>query len=377
MSDTKERNFCFVYKGESLKPTLFESLHFQNAEGMYCREDGMWYARISLSRNHGRRVVNIPNAIDEYNDMVAEKDKIHPTSIPQMPSIVTCFKTTGPTANNHILRRIKLDSQTNPTYWKWEHKTPSAFKEKTTGVAKPPKSKKQPMQTVDSTPITAGLEGLVRELNLNPNTLDMQGAYTIISRNYFSDHNTRLNNSGQFESMDREYLVNQLCRYFSKELEFVSKPFGVTSNGVNAKKIKDNPIGTIEALVTTNGGSADDYGFIHESQPIAHVAEDPNPLVSTEPNETISSYFRDMLPRWLQKTQVENVEIAVRDIVTALNGGSDGGTYRSTCIPSFLRPFINENLIKASDTASARPSRYVVNVKGMAAKLGIENTNAL
>jgi hypothetical protein len=372
MSDTKERNFCFVYKGESLKPALFENLHFQSAEGMYCREDGMWYVRISLNRNHGRRAINIPNTVDEYNEKVAEKDRIHPTHIPQMPSIITCFKSTGPSANNHVLRRIKLDSQTNPTYWRWERKASSTFKEKTTtSTSKTPKPRKSSEHVVDNTPIKAGLEGLVRELSLNPNTLDMQGAYTIISRNYFSDHNIHLNNSGQFDSKDREYLIHQLCRYFSKELAFVSKPFNASSNGVNAQKIKDNPTGTIAALITTNGGSADDFGFIHETQPLTQVHEELNP--STEPNDTISSYFREMLPRWLKKTQVENVEIAVRDIVTALNGGSDGGTYRSTCIPSFLRPFINENLIKSSDITSSRPSRYIVNVKGMAAKLGIED----
>lgn len=368
MSDTKERNFCFVYKGESLKPALFESLHFQSAEGMYCREDGMWYVRISLNRNHGRRAINIPNTIDEYNENVTEKDKIRPTHIPQMPSIITCFKTSGPSANNHVLRRIKLDSQTNPTYWKWDRKAPPAFKETT---AKHPKSRKHSEHAVDNTPIRSGLEGLVRELNLNPNTLDMQGAYTIISRNYFSDHGIHLKNSGQFDPKDRDYLTNQLCRYFSNELAFVSKPF--SSNGVNAHKIKDNPTGTIAALITTNGGNADDFGFIHETQPATLVHEELNPFTSAEPNETISSYFREMLPKWLRMTQVDNVEIAVRDIVTALNGGGDGGTYRSTCIPSFLRPYINENLIKPSDTTSSRPNRYIVNVKGMAAKLGIEH----
>ncbi len=222
-------------------------------------------------------------------------------------------------------------------------------------------------------PIKRGLEGLARELNLNPNTLDMQGAYTVTSRNYFSDHSTHLRNSCQFESTDRVYLINELCRYFSKELMCVSKPFDVaSSSGTTAMKIKDNPTGTIAALIMTNGGSADDFKFIHETEQITQDNEGIGQSASVEPNETISAYFREMLPRWLQKPHVESVEIAVRDIITVLNGGSDGGTYRSTYIPSFLRPFINEGLIKASDTMSTRPSRYIVNVKGMTAKLELQ-----
>ena len=76
----------------------------------------------------------------------------------------------------------------------------------------------------------------------------------------------------------------------------------------------------------TNGGSADDFRFTPET-PMEKINEEPNHFASTETNETICSFFREMLSRWLQKTQVENVEVAVRDIVTSLNGRSDGGIY--------------------------------------------------
>jgi hypothetical protein len=370
-SDTKERNFCFVYKGEALQALLFEDLHFQHAEGMYCREDGMWYVRVSLSRNHGRRAVNIPNILDEYNEKVQEKNRIQPIAIPSMQFAINCFKTTGPSANNHILRRIQADSKSNPTYWKWESKPPrntatQKAKAAVSGV-KPHIKKIVPHKKTHETPIKTGLEGLVRDLNLNPNTLDMQGAYTTISRNFFANCNAQLGSSGQFDAKDRDFLLNQLSRYFSKELAFVSKPFDASATNIS-KKTKAS--GTIAALVATNGGSAHDFEFVRGGQEDdeALLDKEPNPFASTEPNETICLYFREMLPRWLH---VDSVEICTRDIVIALNGGGGGCTYRSTCIPSFLRPFIGENLIKAADTtaSSTRPSRYIINVKGMATKL--------
>jgi hypothetical protein len=368
--DTKERHFCFVYRGEALRPALFESLHFQNAEGAYCREDGLWYVRVSLDRTHGRRAVNIPNIIDEYNEKVADKDRIQPTAIPQMQSIISCFKTTGQSATNHIVRRLQADSKTNPTYWKWEHK-PARPKPRPPLTPKAASFKSQPKKAAPQhAPIRTGLEGLVRDLNLDPNTLDMQGAYTNVSRNYMLTYNTQLSNSGQFDASDRDFLLNELSRYFSKELAFVTTPFG-------GKKTRNDKAGsgTVAALVAANGGTADDFKFICSDQttrPQEEREEEEERPPSTEPNETISVYFREMLPRWLQRPHVENVEIAARDIVIALNGGSGGGTYRSTCIPSFLRPFINDNLIKSADTAlSTRPARYIVDVKGMAAKLNI------
>jgi hypothetical protein len=367
-SDTKERNFCFAYRGGPLKTTLFEGLYFSKAEGTYCRDDGLWYAVVSLDRSHGRRAANVSNIIDDYNERVSsELDKVDPISIPQMSSTITCFKMTGPSSKNHILNRVSADSKTNPMYWVWDKKSSKV----TNGKPINPKSKTGKKQQIQEIPIKTGLEGLARELNLEPKSIDMQGAYMTISRNYFAAHNEHLKNSGQFEGSDKEFLKDQLSRYFHKELAFVPNPFKPTAS-TSLKKLKIGTTNTIAALVATNGGTVEDFNFIQEDK-VSSVTE-PNPFTSSNvPNNTICLYFKEMLPRWLQMTQVDSVEIAARDIVTSLNGGSGGGTYRSTCVAGFLRPFILENLIKPADNQpSAKPSRYIVDVKKMAKKLEIK-----
>ena len=140
-SDTKERNFCFAYKGDPPQSAVFEDLHFQLAEGAYSREDGLWYVKVSLDRNHGRHAVNIPNVIEEYNELVEDSRKLHPVKITQMQSTVTCFKTTGPASKNHITNRISQDSKTNPTYWRWENSKPAARSKQSTKPTTPKKSK--------------------------------------------------------------------------------------------------------------------------------------------------------------------------------------------------------------------------------------------
>ena len=62
---------------------------------------------------------------------------------------------------------------------------------------------------------------------------------------------------------------------------------------------------------------------------------------------------------------------APADIVRELNGGELAcGTYRSTCVPGFLRPFITEGLIQVEDETK-RPWSYLVDIKGVAAKLHV------
>lgn len=359
-SDTKERNFCFAYRGSPLKTALFEGLYFAHVEGTYCSDDGLWYVSVSLDRSHGRRAANIANIIDTYNEKVDALETVEPVTIPQMASLITCFKVTS--SKNHILNRISADSKTNPMYWIWDKK--SKDRKPTSVTISKPASAKKPQ--VPEIPIRTGLEGLARELNLDPKIIDMQGAYSMISLNYFSLHNEHLKNSGEFEAVDKAFLKDQLSRYFHKELAFVSSPYTPS-----LKKLKTGSTNTIAALVATNGGVSDDFNFIREDRGVEQPELNPYTSLNVA-NDTICAYFREMLPKWLQMTHVDSVEIAAKDIVTSINGGSGGGTYRSTCIAGFLRPFIAENLIRPADNqTSAKPSRYIINVKKMAQKLEI------
>lgn len=269
-------------------------------------------------------------------------------------------------------------------------------------------------------PIKMGLEGLARELNLNPAELDMKSAYISISRSYFAAHQKYLGASGQFNAADRSFLVDELARFFSDKLQYVSRPFRAAAAGADgggsgasataARKLLllrrgGGSESILAALAAANGGSVDDFEFLREdSSSSAELAADgeagakdtgvnqdpppekkrkspqeegPNPFVPETPNDTICAFFRGILPRWLQQQhqggahEVQTVEIAARDIVTALNGGKDGGAYRTTCVAGFLRPFVLDGLIRPMDEQLGRPSRYRVNIRGVAAKLGI------
>jgi hypothetical protein len=374
--DTKLRNFCFAYHGEALKTSILESLHATSAEGVFIEQDGNWYAKISLDRSHGRRLANIPNIITEYNSKIGSSGcKIDVITLPSLPTPVICFKNTGPEAENLITRRIRSGGQGNATFWEWDLK--KKRKERTVPTKAPQQHTKHknkatpPSAKTTPTNITTGLEGLVRELNLDPSTLDMQGAYTAVSRNYKLIKDTELCVSGQISPEDKTLLLKQLARYFHKEMAYTSKPFEATK-GLRRPGQTDK---TAAALAAANGGSVSDFSFIMEGDDatgnmLRAITSDPNPHVPPEPNDTICECFRRLISIWMQHPRtMETAEIATNDIVCILNGGSmNGGAYRSTSIRGAVRPFMLDNLIKVKDSTE-NPPRYIVDVRGMAAKL--------
>jgi hypothetical protein len=372
--DTKLRNFCFAYHGEALKTSILESLHVTSAEGVFIEQDGNWYAKISLDRSHGRRLANIPNIITEYNNrMGSSGSNIDVVTLPSLQTPIICFKNTGPEAENLITRRIRSGGQGNSTFWTWDLK--KKRKERTVSAKtlqqQTKNTKKATSTKTTPTNITTGLEGLVRELNLDPSTLDMQGAYTAVSRNYKLIKDTELCVSGQISPEDKALLLKQLARYFHKEMAYTSKPFDAIKGLRRPGQIDK----TAAALAAANGGSVSDFSFIMEGDDatgttLRAITSDPNPHVPLEPNDTICECFRRLISIWIQHPRtMETAEIATNDIVCLLNGGSmNGGAYRSTSIRGALRPFILGNLIRVKDTTE-HPPRYIVDVRGMAAKL--------
>jgi hypothetical protein len=373
MADTKERNFCFAHKGGQISTEVLETLHVIRAEGTFCGENGNWFVRVSLHRNYGRRAANIPNIIDDYNTKADSRIEVVPVNS-SSPKFI-CFKTVGQVDSNPILYRINTDSQSNATYWKWEVK-----KERQPGK-RPAASKSTRSTTGKRTKlnagarITTGLEGLARELNLDPPTLDMQGAYTKISQNYFALRGEQLSSTGQFEAEDKAFLLDQLGRFFNREMAYSTKPFEAPT-GHRKLGIASRPTKTIAALAARNGGTVEDFEFVRKSeiQQVDAVLKEPNPFIPLRPNVTISACLQKMVTHWLRNPALETVEVSANDIVRELNGGSIAcGTYRSTCVPGFLRPFITDGHIRIKDEKE-RPWSYIVDVKGIAAKLLDDDT---
>jgi len=167
MSDRKEHHFCFAYKGQRMRITPFETLHFTNVQGTSTL-DGYQYVRISLHRRNGRRASTIPNVLHEYNKL-SGIDPITPVKIASQ--LITCFSTTHMPNDNPILLRIEADQKSSARFWCWNAAV----------EAPPPLQDKAPRRKG----AFAGLEGLVRELNLDPAALCMQSAYDTVASAYF------------------------------------------------------------------------------------------------------------------------------------------------------------------------------------------------
>ena len=167
MSDRKEHHFCFAYKGDRMRITPFEALHFINVQGTSTL-DGLQLIRISLHRKNGRRSSTIPNILQEYNS-VSGTDPVLPVKF--AAQLITCFKPTQMPEDNPVLLRIDADRISSSRYWCWD-----AAVEQDSAPAVKKSSKKGSF---------AGLEGLVCELNLDPSLLCMQSAYDQVAKAYF------------------------------------------------------------------------------------------------------------------------------------------------------------------------------------------------
>jgi hypothetical protein len=299
MTDRKEHHFCFAYKGEQLRVTPFEKLHFSRVQGT-STIDGAQLVRVSLHRRNGRRESTIPRLIQEYNSM-SGTDPITPCRfVPSQPTTVQCFKATQP--DNPIVLRIESDRMAGSSrYWNWEAEPEGP-------VAANKKSKKGGFP---------GLEGLVRtELNLDPSALCMQSAYDQVARAYFQVYGIELKNSGAFPIEDKGFILSELRRHFDNERMYIVSPSTHSTLTPTAKAILDD---------TSIMG---DLRFMR-ADGVGHAPP--------APNGTVLRYLRKVLADENERDTV--VTVPFQAILAEFNRESEG-FYRRTCIVPFMTPFI-------------------------------------
>ena len=296
MTDKKEHHFCFAYKGERMRVTPFDELHFANVQGTSTL-DGIQLVRVTLQRRNGRRASTIPKIIQDYNTL-SGTDPVSPTKVAS--ELICCFKITQPFDGNPILLRIEADRLTSSRYWVWDA-------QETGTTAK--KSKKGSF---------AGLEGLVRELNLDPAVLCMQSAYDQISKIYFQVHGVELKNSGTFPAKDKEFILKELRRHFDRERMYVVSP--------NIQKEL-----TPAAKAITETAFMDDLKF--------KATQDS----ADAPNSTVLKYFAEILSE-----QRGDITVSFKSILANFNSESMG-IYRRTCIIPFMTPFVSTGAVEVAD----------------------------
>jgi hypothetical protein len=296
MADRKVHHFCFAYRGDQMRTSPFEALHFFNVQGTSTL-DGLQLVRISLKRGNGRRESTIPRIIQEYNSL-SEAEPITPC--PFASCTIHCFKTTNATNSSPIIRRIEADRLSSSRYWSWD-----AIAEE----GKPTKG------------AFSGLESLVRELNLNPSTLHMKSAYDHVSKAYFQVHGKALRNSGAFPAKDRDFILQELRKHFDRERMYVVSP------NVSAEL-------TPAAKALTTPCFMDDVRF--------NAASDTRP--GNVPNETVLRYFAGIL----SDADKEDVTVSFQDILIAFNS-TNAGMYRRSCILPFMSPFLESRAVESVD----------------------------
>lgn len=291
-ADTKQHHICFAYHGDRMRASVFERLHFQRAEGTSL-DDGMQLVRISLDRKHGRRTAAIPKLIEAYNQL-SNLPPISPVPAFGTPDSITCFKIAKTYQGNGILSRIEHDNRTGKhRYWLW-----------TVTATEAPKPRKRAL--------LAGLENLVRELNLDPSSLCMQSAYDEITKVFFQVKGVELKNSGAFPSDDKEFILTELRRHFDRQRMYIVSP--------PAARLDSNAVAITDASALMS-----DLPF----------KDEPSQASPEALNATMRAFLQDVLPKWQAR---ETVLMPVKVLLAAIN--KDTALYRKACLPAFLRPLV-------------------------------------
>ena len=269
--------------------------------------DGIQLVRVSLQRRNGRRSTTIPKIIKEYNDR-SGTDPITLITAPGMTQEITCFKITQ---SNPILLRIDMD-RSSSRFWSWDA---------------PIKSAQHGGTKKNVSSIHSGLEGLVRELNLDPTTLCMQSAYDQVAKAYFQIKGVELKNSGTFPAKDKDFILAELRRHFDKERMFTVAP------------ASNEPLNAAAKAIT-------DVNFMGDIQFKKDESKAQNPTL----NETAVRFLTHVVT---QRSGQRIVQMTLKEIVNEFNRES-AGIYRSTCVLPFLQPFIDEGMVVSVNSQTLR-----------------------
>ena len=299
MADRKEHHFCFAYKGERLRITPFEKLHFASVQGTSTL-DGAQLVRVSLQRRNGRRSSTIPRIIQEYNALSGTDHIVPCRFVASQPMPIQCFKMNQ--LDNPIVLRIESDRTSGSSrFWSWEAAEGHASsKKKKNGFS--------------------GLEGLVRnELNLDPSVVCMQSAYDQIARAYFQVYGTELKNSGTFPAEDKEFILSELRLHFDRERMYRVAPNTLRELTPAAKAIAEADecmMGDLCFTCADGGATASSSGA---------------------PNATVLKYLRTVLEAERGRDTV--VTVSLKTVLDEFNSDS-AGFYKRTCIVPFMTPFV-------------------------------------
>lgn len=311
----KEHHFCFAHRGERMQETLFDRLPFQYAQGIRT-DDGIQLVSISLQRNKGRRESNISNLISEYNALLPSINKaVVPICFAPLGKPIVCFNAQNKSnpIMDLITRRVNHQRtlypmfntnatlQANSTYWRWE-----------AGGEAPPKKRK-------TSSTMNGFESLVRELNLNPRTINMQSAYESIITKCATKHGLTLDSRSH--TQHRDILLKEMRIMFEKELAYIVSP----------------PIGVLDAKATALTGETD---LMHDLG-LSEASSLPDPKI----NDTVKTALANMLPNWERRAWVQ---MTFAELLTEFNRTSEGIYRRSSVIP-FTKPLVDARIATIDD----------------------------
>jgi len=338
-NDNKIHHFCFAYNGPRLDTSVLDELNIMQASGTSSM-NGLQFVRITLRKQNGKRIKAVPNVISAYNEKT--RSIITPVQMHGLSSTIVCFNLTQPISENPILWRIEMDRPSS-RYWSWtSHRNddssrkplailPSSIRTSSGQTVRRSKPKQVPAQA-PSKHLLAVISSFLDENGFDTKTVSLEDIGESMKRAYLNTHESILKDNPSLSKEDIQFVRDEMARYIVREKMFlVSPPVNKheTELDTNAKAL---------IVKDSEGALMDDLLLTAEKGPELSLS-------GVAPNETIVRFFKTMLQQW---SGTETVRLTSREIASAINN-NDAGVYRHTCIPNFMRPFLQDRSVETSD----------------------------